>query len=130
MTTADTVSPLLIAALSGAAVTVIGALVAGVIAIIRVLAETRDVKAEIIKNAATSTMAGQHRDRKLERIELLVDGRYGEVLQELADGKALLAAITGKPSDVLKAQIAQTKADEQVSRVTAAGGPTPLDPKR
>ena len=108
----------------------IGSLVAGVIAIIRVLAETRDVKAEIIKNAATSTMAGQHRDRKLERIELLVDGRYGEVLQELADVKALLAAITGKPSDVLKAQIAQTKADEQVSRVTAAGGPTPLDPKR
>ena len=103
---------------------------AGVIAIIRVLAETRGVKTEIIKNAATAAISGEHRDRKLERIELLVDGRYGEVLQELADVKALLAAITGKPSDLLKAQIAQTKADEQVSRVAAAGGPTNQDPLR
>ena len=69
---------------------------------------------------------------KLGRIELLVDGRYGQVLQELADVKRLLAAESGKESDAAKADIAQKNADDQVSRVLAAkvGAPLPaLIPK-
>jgi hypothetical protein len=118
-------NPLAIAAISVSATAIIGSLVAGIIAIIRVLAETRAVKTEVINNAETSAIVGKARDRKLDRIEILVDGRYGEVLQELADMKDLLAKITGKPSDIAKAEAAQTKADEQVARVVASGPPVP-----
>ena len=114
-------TPGFIVALSTAALGIISALVAGIIAIIRVLAETRAVKAAVTENATISATVGKARDTKLDRIELLVDGRYGEVLQELADVKALLAALTGKPSDQLKAVAAQAKADDQAARVLSAG---------
>jgi len=54
---------------------------------------------------------------KLENIEILVDGRYSAVLQELADVKNLLAISTGLPSDELKANKAQVIADEQAKQV-------------
>lgn len=57
---------------------------------------------------------------QLDRIEILVDGRYSEVLQELADVKQLLAKQTGAPADAESAQHAQRKADEQEHRVHEA----------
>lgn len=67
----------------------------------------------------------QHKDNvsqitKLEHIEILVDGRYSEVLQELADVKRLLAKQTGESSDVDRADQAQRRADDQANRVKAA----------
>ena len=70
----------------------------------------------IIKQAQTKAAIVEIKP-KLERIELLVDGRYGEVLQELADVKLMLADKTGKLDDKLRAEQAQTKADEQTKRV-------------
>jgi hypothetical protein len=63
--------------------------------------------------------------KRTERIELLVDGRYGDVLQELADVKRLLASITKLPADQAKAEAAQGKADDQAKRVIAATIATP-----
>lgn len=121
-----TFSPAAITAFGAMAVLVIGAMVTGVVTIIRVLAETRTVKTAIAVNAQTSERVGAQRDTTLKRIEILVDGRYGDVLQELADLKELVAGMTGKPTDILKAQAARRKADEQVARVTASGGHTDL----
>jgi hypothetical protein len=56
-------------------------------------------------------------DVKLQRIEILVDGRYGQVLQELADVKRLLAAESGLAIDHDKAAAAQSRANEQAARV-------------
>jgi hypothetical protein len=58
--------------------------------------------------------------KKLDNITVLVDGRYGEVLQELADVKDLLAATTGTKMDRLKADKAQTTANAQHDRTKAA----------
>ncbi len=58
--------------------------------------------------------------KRLEHIEILVDGRYSEVLQELADVKRLLAKQTGEPSDKDRADQAQRRADDQANRVKAA----------
>jgi hypothetical protein len=79
-----------------------------------VIAET---KAAVVENAAQGAQAGDIRDVKLDRIELLVDGRYGKVLQELADVKRMLAAESGKDIDKVKANDAQDLADEQQKRV-------------
>jgi hypothetical protein len=63
--------------------------------------------------------ANVQQNAKLGRIEVLVDGRYGEVLQELADVKRLLAATSGLKVDQDKAAEAQTRADDQAARVAA-----------
>lgn len=54
---------------------------------------------------------------KLQNIEVLVDGRYSAVLQELADVKRLLANSSGLAHHAENADIAQTIANEQESRV-------------
>jgi len=76
-----------------------------------------EAKVAVAAVAAATT----HQDQKLDRIEILVDGRYGEVLQELADVKLLLAHATGREADTSSADSAQLRADNQASRVAAAG---------
>lgn len=58
--------------------------------------------------------------KKLDNITILVDGRYGEVLQELADIKRIFAQTTGLPADATKADVAQETADAQHARTAAA----------
>ncbi len=117
-----------IAALAAGLATVIGAIVAGIIAVIKALHETRteiattktEIATKLEKNAAVSKTIGEARDKKLDRIEVLVDGRYGEVLQELADMKKALALATGLATDQVKSDEAQKRADLQESRVVAS----------
>lgn len=54
---------------------------------------------------------------KLDEIHILVDGRYSQVLQELADVKKLLADATDTAVDKRAAVVAQENADDQASRV-------------
>ena len=102
-----------VTAIGAALVLVIGAIVTGVVTIISALRATK-VAVE------TTVIADVKRDEKLDRIEVLVDGRYSQVLQELADVKALLAKATGLPLDEAKAVVAQTTANEQAVRVSEA----------
>jgi len=114
-----------VAAIGAAAVLIIGAIVTGVISIIAAVHNTRvvvDTKVAVDQVVA----GGVTRDQKLDRIEVLVDGRYSEVLQELADVKKLLAKATGIEADTDRAENAQGAADRQEIRVAAAGGKTPL----
>lgn len=64
--------------------------------------------------------AGAKQDAKLDNITLLVDGRYGEVLKEIAGLRRLVAEQSGLETDMKGAVDAQLKADEQAARVTAA----------
>jgi hypothetical protein len=77
-------------------------------------------QATVEQNAAAGAAAGAVRDAKLDNITVLVNGRYSQVLQELADVKRLLAASTGTVEDHMKADAAQVRADDQAGRVTAA----------
>lgn len=112
-----------IAAITAAAVTVIGTLTGGIVSIIVALRDTRakvaETKVAVEHNAELGRKAGAARDQKLERIEVLVDGRYSEVLQELADMKLLLAKSTGLRADHDQATSAQQRADSQHARVAA-----------
>lgn len=81
-----------------------------------------DVIAEQTEGIADTNV---QQDVKLQRIEVLVNGRYGEVLQELADVKRLLAAESGRTADATRADQAQQRADLQAARVAAAAdGPS------
>jgi hypothetical protein len=91
----------------GVIVLIIGAIAAAVVAVIKALGENK----KVIQTEITP---------KLERIEILVDGRYSEVLQELADLKAVIADKSGTMVDRQLAKAAQIKADDQQARVTAA----------
>jgi hypothetical protein len=115
----------LVTVIGTVAITVIGALVAGIIQIIRVLHET---KAKVEANTATLVDTGIHRDAQLGRIEVLVDGRYSQVLQELATVKALLATRTGTLEDRRSADSAQRAADDQAARVVASVPPVKTIP--
>ncbi len=86
-----------------AVVTILGALFAGI--------------GKLIRQSQKIAETNKKQDKKLDRIEILVDGRYGDVLQELADLKRLFAENTGKKADMEKADHAQKKADEQTARV-------------
>lgn len=80
----------------------------------------RDTQGTIAQNAAAGAVAGAARDAKLDHITVLVNGRYSQVLQELADVRRLLAAHSGLEADRLKADIAQQQADAQAHRIIAA----------
>lgn len=95
-------------------VSVIGALAAGTVQVIRELHSTKTL---IKENAAVGAAVGKTRDEKLDRIAILVNGRYSDALQELATVRQALADITGKTSDRQLAALAQQKADDQHSRV-------------
>ena len=106
-------------------VAIIGAISAAAVAIIKELRLTKnEVKATVVEtkavvenNASNGAQAGDLRDKKLDKIEILVDGRYSEVLQELATLQMLLAHSTGTEVDMNKARTAQDKANEQQVRV-------------
>lgn len=76
-----------------------------------------------VASLVVSLRNGRRNSRKLDGITLLVDGRYGDVLQELADVKRLLAAQTGSASDHTRAEVAQKDATAQHERTAAAGRP-------
>ena len=56
-------------------------------------------------------------DRKVDNVTLLVDGRYGDVLRELADVRAMLAAQTGTQNDQTRADSARHDSNLQDARV-------------
>lgn len=81
--------------------------------------ESRTTRTTVEQNAAAGAEAGAVRDAKLDNITILVNGRYSLVLQELADVKRQLAAVTGREIDRVAAALAQQAADEQAARVVA-----------
>jgi len=91
---------------------IIGALTSSTIAIITVWRTGRKV------DAVAAQTSGQ--DVKLNRIEVLVDGRYGAVLQRLADVLVVLADRSGTASDRARAESAQSEANAQQAQVAAA----------
>jgi predicted nucleic acid-binding Zn-ribbon protein len=94
---------------------------------VRAKQESRATKAAVDVNAANGAQAGAERDKKLDTITILVNGRYGQVLQELADVKRILAASTGLESDRTAATVAQTHADDQAGRVATVAASPPKE---
>jgi hypothetical protein len=82
-------------------------IIAGIVAILKIMASVRRMN-------GLQTV-------KLDHIEILVDGRYSEVLQQLADVRELLAQATGTQGDRDRATTSQTHADQQEQRVKEAG---------
>jgi hypothetical protein len=96
-----------------AAVVIIGAITTAAVKIINALHSTKEaVDAVVGINAAQS--------KKLDGITVLVDGRYGEVLSELATVKRLLAAESGLQTDQVAAEIAQVTSDKHKELVEEA----------
>jgi hypothetical protein len=56
-------------------------------------------------------------DKKVDNITVLVDGRYSEVLSEIATLTDVIANASGLPGDRLKADAAKLRADSQSARV-------------
>jgi len=112
-------------------IAVIGSLAAGVVLIIKAIGDNSRITNDAVDKASEasarageaankSTLAankGVENSNKLDRIEILVDGRYSAVLQELADVKKLLADRSGEIIDRIKADGAQANADAQEVRV-------------
>lgn len=90
----------------GILATVIGGIIVQIIVARKTQAEVIDIKSETTNQT-----------KQLENIEVLVDGRYSDVLQELASVKRLLAKSSGLQIHIDNAEKAQVKADEQESRV-------------
>ena len=107
-------TPTIIGSVSAAFAAVIGALSTATIAVLR---EIRSTKNLIKGNAQVGAAVGEERDRKLDRIEVLVNGRYSEVLQELATVRQAIADASGRSTDKMLADRAQQRADEQHARV-------------
>jgi hypothetical protein len=105
-----------VAAVTAGIVAIITALVGGIVGIITAFRTGHKIDQTAVAVEAVSHETNSQ-SRKLERIEVLVDGRYGEVLQELADVKKLLADATGRPADMQRADSAQKRSDDQSSRV-------------
>lgn len=103
----------IIAAVTAATLAVLAVLIPGIIAIIKELRVNRDI-AEVV----VAKTEGQN--KQLDKIEILVDGRYGEVLQEMADLNLALATLSGLEADKVRAENSQKKADVQAVRVDAA----------
>ncbi|SRR5258707_15620995 len=88
------------------AVLIIGAISAGIVAVIKALGENR-------RKTETIVQQNERQLSQLNRVESKVNGRYGEVLRELADVRRLIANQTGLAADKAKADSAEAKADEQ-----------------
>ena len=58
--------------------------------------------------------------KKVDVVTLLVDGRYGDVLRELADVRAMLAEKTGTQNDQTRADSARHDSNLQDARVNEA----------
>jgi len=93
-----------------AAVGVLATIIGGLIVNIIVARKNQS----IIKNVEEKTLS---QNKQLSNIEVLVDGRYSDVLQELANVKKLLAESSGLASHQKEAAAAQVKADGQKDRV-------------
>lgn len=87
---------------------------------LRTKQEVRATRQTVDEHAAGAAV----RDGKLDRITVLVNGRYSQVLQELADVRYVLAGMSGRAEDQRQAQLAQERADAhaQVSRRPPAPG--------
>jgi len=107
--------------------TLIAALAAAIVSVItawrtsgvkQVVADT----SENMKQAVIDTTVSVAKEQKtqLTEIKFLVDGRYGNVLAELALVRAMLADKTGEAIDVARAVQAQSDSDHQAARVIAA----------
>jgi hypothetical protein len=92
---------------------ILGAVTSSVVAIITVWHTGRKVDAV--------SVATDGQNVKLDRIEVLVDGRYGAVLQRLADVLVVMADRSGTATDRASAATAQNEADAQSARVLGAG---------
>lgn len=92
-----------IQAMGAVTVLVIGAIVTGAVKIIGAIKDTKQTVQDVVvpQNA------------QLKKIQLLVDGRYGQVLQELADVKRILALESGRKADMERADTAQKIANNQ-----------------
>ena len=99
------------------ALLIIGALSAAIVKIIQALNESRINTKQVVEQTKTVVEQNNEQIKQLNRVEILVDGRYGEVLQELSDVRRLLAAQSGTTADSDKADAAQVKATEQAKRV-------------
>jgi hypothetical protein len=117
-------SATLITAFAAAAVLIIGAIVTGAVKIITALHETRD---EVVATK-TEAVAAKHEAIAAKTVGLetrdLVDGRYGEVLQQYADMTRLVALMSGTDVDQFRATDAQEKASSQQARAKAAAATT------
>lgn len=110
-------TPAMIGTVIGALATLITTLGGTAVLIIK---EIRATKTVVESNASQGAAAGAVRDEKLGRIEVLVNGRYSEVLSELATVKHLLAQATGNPDDAASALVARIRSDDQATRLAAA----------
>lgn len=107
-------NPPVLVAFGGVVVAIIGAISTAALAILR---EIRSTKTLVTENAVRGAEVGVKRDAKLDRIEVLVNGRYGEVLQELATLRQSIANVSGKHVDQMLADAAQARATNQVTQV-------------
>lgn len=136
-------SPSVVATVTTAAVTIIASIAT---AVVKILREIRDTKQEIrttkyvaaetqravVQNARIGQDAGNERDRKLDQITILVDGRYSDVLTQLATVLQSVATQSGIPADQHRADAARGEASAQDTRVrdarsTPPGPPGPKD---
>jgi len=90
-------------------VTIIGAIVVGIVTIIRAIHETKKA-VDVVKDTNI------RQDAKLDNITILVNGRYTEVLKELASLRQIIATTSGLKRDQDKADAARALADDQSSR--------------
>jgi hypothetical protein len=107
-------TPPVLLAVGGVLVAIIGALTTAAVTILR---EVKATQSLVTTSAEVGQKVGAERDQKLDRIEVLVNGRYADVLQELATIKRFVAESTGLEADHLAARTAQAGADAQRDRV-------------
>lgn len=92
---------------------------------LRARQESRATKTTVETNAAIGAAAGKSRDDKLDHITILVNGRYSQVLQELAEVKRLLAVATGRVADHVAADQAARAAADQAAKLAELTRGTP-----
>jgi hypothetical protein len=112
VTVAISPSEPMVAVYVAAILSILGAVTAAITTIITLI---RSGKTKAIVEGTHEL--NQAQNLKLDTITLLVNGRYGDVLQELADVKRILAAESGRKADKESATQAQTRADAQQARV-------------
>lgn len=108
----------IITAIISGIILIIGAVVTGIVTVIKTVSETKDKVVDATKQISKVREINQNQMTQLKSIKILVDGRYSDVLNELARIKQLLADNTKLESDQDEANIAHTVAKEQEVRVS------------
>lgn len=103
-------SSVIIAAGTAAILAILAAISTATVKIIHALRSTTAIVAE-------TQAINKTQNKKLDKITVLVDGRYSAVLQEMADLKLAVAKLSGLPADKVRAVDAQKRATEQAARV-------------